>query len=74
MLNAPISMEAAIIQFCSQRMQFHADELRSYVRAFCHVAPASPDRILRKLRKAKVLNYIVTNRRASTYELVPVCE
>ncbi len=46
---------------------FHAQELRDYVAALVHVAPASPDRIMRELRKRGVLNYEVVNRRESLY-------
>jgi hypothetical protein len=53
--------------------EFHADELRAYVRASCpSLAPASPDRILRALRQDGLLNYEVVSRRGSRYRIKPV--
>jgi hypothetical protein len=46
---------------------FHCDDLRDFVTADIHVAPASPDRILRDLRQRGRLDYVVINRRESLY-------
>jgi hypothetical protein len=49
--------------------QFHMDDLRRHVvRAVGVIAPASPDRILRALRRDGRLNYVVLSRRDSLYE------
>lgn len=55
----------------SQRQpSFHAGDLRFYVaRHIGHeLAPASPDRILRDLRKRGLLDYKVVSRSQSMYE------
>jgi hypothetical protein len=61
----------AILDFVSQRDAFRGDELLAHVeREVGHVAPGSPDRILRMLRKRGRVDYRVTNRRESAYEVV----
>jgi hypothetical protein len=65
----------AVLDFAREHhREFFADELRAYVLRRANVAPASPDRILRDLRKRRLLNYEVTNRRASRYRFLPVPE
>jgi hypothetical protein len=68
---------ASIVKFYQQkkstgRPEFYAGDLREYV--VCSVghalAPASPDRILRDLRKRKVLDYKVISRSQSLYAFV----
>ena len=64
----------AIVEFIQQHPHFHADDLRRYVHGCVgSVAPGSPDRILRHLRKNGVIDYVVTSRRESSYHarLVP---
>lgn len=64
---------AAIMEFWAKSKTFHADDLRAHVLRTCGtVAPGSPDRILRDLRKRKLLNYKVLSRRESLYEVQPV--
>jgi len=59
----------AIIQFCREHRQFHADELRKHVlREAGITAPGSADRILRDLRQRKLIDYKVVNRHESLYE------
>lgn len=66
----------SILRFCRMRLntdpEFHADELRKYVAANVASAPGSPDRILRALRQAGKLHYVVVNRRASLYRVETV--
>lgn len=66
------NIEKSIIAFCERRRTFHGDELRQWVAVDTNVAPASPDRVLRLLRKKKVLNYRVLSRSQSLYEMIPV--
>jgi hypothetical protein len=49
---------------------FHAQELRDFVAARTSVAPASPDRILRDMRRCGQIDYEVVNRRDSLYRKV----
>ena len=61
----------AIIAFCREHIEFHAEELRASVRAACgEVAPGSCDRVLRDLRKRGRLNYMVVSRAASRYRVM----
>jgi len=46
---------------------FHAQEIRDYVAAQVLVAPASPDRVMRKMRQDGEINYELVNRRGSLY-------
>ena len=62
---------AAILQFCDGREKFHAEDMREYVRkAVGMVAPGSPDRILRDLRKKGLLDYKVLSRKNSHYQII----
>lgn len=68
-------IEAAILEFAKRYAgkQFHAELLRKHVRERCgEVAPGSPDRILRSLRKSEKLSYRVVSRAESLYEIVSV--
>jgi hypothetical protein len=47
-------------------------ELHDYIRKNARVAPASPDRVLRQLRKQGVIDYRVVSRSASQYEILGV--
>jgi protein-L-isoaspartate O-methyltransferase len=49
--------------------RFYIKELHAYIAARTEIAPASPDRILRQLRRDGKINYVVTDRRASCYQL-----
>lgn len=63
-----------ILAFGKERLaagqpQFFMQDLHEYIRRNASVAPASPDRILRQLRKDGEINYRVVSRSASHYEL-----
>lgn len=63
-----------IVQFFSEciaagQFEFHADELREYIGHRIVVAPGSPDRILRQLRREGKLGYKVVSRRGSLYRI-----
>jgi hypothetical protein len=61
----------AIRTFCESRLEFHADDMRSYIATVVGpVAPGSPDRILRELRQRGLVNYVVVSRRDSLYRIV----
>jgi len=63
----------AILEFCGANPEFRAEELRHHVGLTCgSSAPASADRILRDLRRRKLVNYEVVDRRASLYRVLPV--
>ncbi|MER8385227.1 hypothetical protein NKH14_06845 [Mesorhizobium sp. M1380] len=47
---------------------FHVDQLRLFVLQHADVAPDSPGRILRELRREGKLDYAVINRRQSLYQ------
>lgn len=62
----------AILAFFAARRvgdTFHAQELRDFVAARVPVAPASPDRILRAMRRDGLIGYVVINRRDSLYRV-----
>jgi hypothetical protein len=61
---------AVIIEFFSTLsvgQDFHADELRQFVAQRLTVAPGSPDRIMRELRRHGEVSYQVVNRAKSLY-------
>lgn len=66
-----------IYEFCAKRKadgcpEFHAEELLAAVRSvLSDVAPDSPSRILRDLRRQGLVNYVLVNRRQSLYRLMP---
>ena len=65
---------STVLTFCRDRgagSTFHAQELRDYVGAH-GVAPASPDRVLRDLRKRGFINYVVVSRTKSLYRVISV--
>jgi len=65
----------AILEFRAERPDatFHIEDLRQYVRAQVPgIAPDSPGRILRELRLARLINYVVINRRQSLYQFRPL--
>lgn len=65
-----------IIAFAKSRIptapEFHVEELRTFVYDRLQVAPASPDRILRMLKKRGDLNYTVVSRPKSLYRIESV--
>lgn len=72
-VNSRIS--GLIIEFCrslGDNGVFYMEDLRRHVaeRLDSRVAPASPDRILRDLRKAGKLDYAVVSRSESLYVLI----
>jgi hypothetical protein len=67
-------LREAIIAFCALRLTtgkpvFHADDLRDFVASFADVAPGSPDRVLRDLRKHGVVRYTLESRTKSRYRI-----
>ena len=68
-------IEGAIVEFAglTRHRAWHADDLRRHVSAVVGVvSPASPDRVLRQLRQARLLNYRVISRSQSLYEWAPL--
>lgn len=67
---------ALVLEFCSSHLglRFFAEELTDYVRgrAESPVAPDSACRILRALRKAGRLDYVVVSRSQSLYRVTAV--
>ena len=51
---------------------FTSDDLRQYIACRVTSAPASPDRILRYLRRQGKFDYQVVNRRASEYQILGI--
>lgn len=70
------SISYLVERFVTERLlhgprTFHMRDLHDYIFQATQIAPASPDRILRELRRKGKCNYVVLDRRASLYELVP---
>lgn len=68
------NIRGLIQAFCKERLangqpQFRMKDLHDYCQKNARVAPGSPDRVLRQLRKAGEINYRVVSRSASQYEL-----
>jgi len=61
-------------RYASGNVQFYMRELHNYIFDRAHIAPASPDRILRQLRREGKFDYTVIDRRASKYQLTPLSE
>jgi hypothetical protein len=64
-------------RFCVRRMRHHAPfnmvDLVAHVTAIMpFIAPDSPSRILRELRRQGRVDYVVVNRAASLYRVVAV--
>lgn len=60
----------AVIEFARTRVgEFGIEELQRFVRERCAVAPSSPDRILRQLRREGVLDYECVSRSAALYRI-----
>lgn len=71
------ALAGAILRFLRARLatgrpEFYANELREYVQGAHDSAPASADRILRALRRAGNVDYVVVNRRDSLYRVLRV--
>jgi hypothetical protein len=63
-------IEQTVIRFCVGAGQFHIDELRQFVEAHTGpIAPDSPGRILRQLRKRGIVSYEIVNRSQSLYRI-----
>lgn len=68
----------AILAFCRQRLErgqaeFHAGELLAFVEArVMGLAPDSPSRILRLLRRERKVDYTVVSRKDSLYRVMQV--
>jgi len=66
-------LSTPILAFCRQRQEFHMEDLRDYLRQqSCNFAPDSPSRVLRQLRLAGCVDYVITNRRQSAYRVMSV--
>lgn len=71
-------IEKAIKSFCKSRVQtnnlFFMEQLRRYVAVYLDatVAPASPDRVLRNMRKRGIVKYEVVCRPKSLYKVIAV--
>jgi hypothetical protein len=68
-----------VLRFAVSRLQLGAPEFRigdlqEYVALHARVAPASPDRVLRQLRREGLLSYEVVSRRGSLYRLLSAKE
>lgn len=68
-------IDEAILNFWQGKLfgpdkQFHAADLHECVETMS--APASADRILRRLRQQKKLNYRIVSRSQSLYEALPL--
>lgn len=64
----------AIVAFCDARrgQSFYMEQLRRHVEEVVgHVAPGSPDRVLRDLRQRGIVSYRVLDRSRSLYEVWP---
>ena len=65
-----------IVLFCRPNSTFYMEELRRFVERGMgpgkYIAPDSPGRILRELKRLGFLNYEVLNRRESLYQVKPV--
>jgi hypothetical protein len=60
-----------ILTFCAVNKQFRMDELVTYVQSqVSNVAPDSPSRILRYMRRDGLINYTVLSRKDSLYGIV----
>lgn len=53
---------------------FCMQDLHEYIRKNARIAPASPDRVLRQLRKDGKVEYRVISRAASKYLVLTVCD
>ena len=69
---------SCVLTFCASRLllcpTFRMAQLQEYVAAEVSSAPASPDRILRQLRKEGLLDYVVVDRAGSLYRILSVKE
>lgn len=69
-------LQQAIIHFCQDigpRGEFYAEDLLNHVERYVgKVAPDSPGRVLRQLRRLGAVDYVVINRRNSHYRIVRV--
>jgi DNA-binding PadR family transcriptional regulator len=72
------SIAPHIIRFIRERAgrEFHGADLQQYVASQVNgfIAPGSPDRILRDLRKRGVVDYELLSRSRSLYRAVPLGE
>lgn len=73
-----LNLSEAIIEFWTNRVssatpRFTANELRYFVNnKHFGTAPASADRVMRSLRSAGKVNYVLTNRAKSLYTAIPL--
>lgn len=74
-------LNGAVLDFCRRVLArndrtFHIEELRAFVvdLKLGAIAPDSPGRIMRLLKQKKRIDYVVVNRRQSSYLLLHVNE
>lgn len=60
------------LRLAEGKPEFVIADLHQHVTRVHGVAPASPDRVLRDLRKRGLCDYVVVNRRQSRYRVVSV--
>ena len=67
---------AHVLAFCRSRETFHMQELVAYVAARVpEIAPDSPSRILRDLKRNGLVNYRVVSRSQSLYQVtIPMAQ
>jgi hypothetical protein len=68
---------ATVVRFCAARIgaTFSASALRYFVtHVHPHIAPESPGRILRELKKRGIVDYVLVSRAQSLYRVVSVRE
>lgn len=63
-----------VLEFCQRRVgkSFHSQDLAEFVEERAGSAPASPDRVLRDLRRRGLVDYRVVSRAKSLYEILSV--
>ena len=70
------SIAQVIIKFVNEHIgqEFTGRTLRTYVLVNISsvIAPGSPDRIMRELKKKKLINYELVSRHESLYKAVPL--
>jgi hypothetical protein len=77
MKQATLTLRQVITLFIINRWKinapyFTANDLNNYIRARIDAAPASTDRILRRLRQEGKFDYQVTNRKLSEYQIIGI--
>jgi len=69
MNTSEIVLNFAKIKIANKTPYFFSEELFRFVSAIKAVAPGTPDRILRQLKKDNMIDYTVVNRPVSFYRI-----